>query len=44
LLNLQTASFEIDVSPSKPVLYELMPEFWKKGVGKNNLSSWTQLI
>jgi kynurenine formamidase len=27
LLNIQTASFEIDVSPSKPVLYELMPEF-----------------
>ena len=26
LLNLQIASFEIDVSPSKPVLYRLMPD------------------
>jgi hypothetical protein len=25
LLNLQIASFEIDVSPSKPVLYEITP-------------------
>jgi len=25
LLNLQIASFEIDVSPSKPVLYALEP-------------------